>query len=338
MASIVCQIHPMKTSGFCLFEYDDNQETLITFIYPSVDSNLKTVILETAGFLVSSNSLSLFSSYKSKYLYFEALKNTNKTNEVCLYGICVIADDLHPTMYSAFAQILCRMYRDTENSPKILRAFLSAQTDGVLEYSKLSFSDDNYEDCFHECSFDVLLDRVLQHIPTIWQAIVTGKSVAVYSPEVAILQSCAIPIRSLCIPGNRPLLPLVMENSSLQTEAAEELKYPIWCSCDPSVLSNRFDLVVDLSSRNVKLSQSFAKEAGRSNLLESLMNSINDATSSDASVADTLEQFNEQIINTLKMIKTRLGDLSPQSISSVNLPTSTKLILTAIASCSILNV
>ncbi|KAH0795885.1 FAM45 family protein [Histomonas meleagridis] len=328
----------MKTTGFCLFEYDDNQETLITFIYPSVDNDLRTVILETANFLISSNSLSLFSSYKSKYLYFEALKNTNKTNDVRLYGICVITDDLHPTMYSTFAQILCKMYVDTENSPKILRAFLSAQTDGVLEYQKLSFSDDNYEDCFHECSFDVLLDRVLQYIPIIWQAVVTGKSIAVYSPEVAILQSCAVPILSLCIPGNRPLLPLVIENSSLQTEAAEDLKYPIWCSCDPSVLSNRFDLVIDLSSRNVKLSPSFAKEAGKSNLLESLMNSINETTASDASVADTLEQFNQQIINMLRMVKTRLGDLSPQSISSVNLPASTKLVLTAIASCGILNI
>ena len=329
----------MKATSFCLFEYDDNKETLITFIYPQVEQDLKTVIQETASYLVLSNTLSLFSSYKSQFLYFDAVKNTDRSKPARVYGICIISEHLHPAMYSSLGQVLVQIYKDHVNPPKILRAFLATRTEGKLDYNEYEFDSDNFEDnCFSQCSFDLLLDRVGQYIPIIWQALVTGKSIAVYSPEIGILQNCAVQILALCSPGSRQLLPLVLENSSLQTEAAEEIRSPIWCSIDASVLSNRFDLVVDLSSRNVKMSQAFTKESGKSDLLERLMNSINESTSSEASVSDTIEQFNGQIISTLGMIKSRLGDLSAQSITSVNLPTDTKLILTAVASSGVFNI
>lgn len=329
----------MKATGFCLFEYDDNKETLITFIYPQVSDDLKAVIQETASFLVSSSALSLFSSYRSQFLYLDAARCTDRSRPARVYGICLISEHLHPAMYSSLGQVLARIYRDHANPPRVLRAFLAARTDGALEHSDCAYSSDSFdENCFSMCSFDLLLDRVGQYIPVIWQALVTGKSIAVYAPDVSVLQSCAVQILALCSPGARQLLPLVLESSSLQTEAAEAVKAPIWCSCDAPVLSNRFDLVIDLSSRNVRMSPAFTKEAGKSHLLESLMNAINEATSSEASVLDTLEQFNGQIISTLGMIKSRLGDLSPQSIASVNLQTDTKLILTAAAASGVFGV
>ena len=320
----------MKTLGFYLFEYDDNEETLLSFIYPEASSDLKTVIQETAAVLVASNCMSLFSSYKNEYLYFEGKLNPAKNNDVKLYGICLRSPDLHPAMYSAYAQILCQVWADKHNAPKVLRSHLAAQTDGVLSYEDQEFSEDQFEgDCFRHCSFDLFMDRASQHIPTIWQALVTGKSVALYSPDITVLQSCALPLLSLISPGKRNLLPLVLEQSSTQTEAADEVRLAVWCSCDSAVLQNRFDLVVDLSARTVRCSPTFSKEVGQSSLLESLGEAV--ASAGEQSLVDVMEEFNGQIISTLSAVKERLGDLTPASISSVNLPSDTKLILTAIA-------
>ena len=83
-------------------------------------------------------------------------------------------------------------------------------------------------------------------------------SIAVYSPDITVLQACAVPILSLASPGKRHLLPLVMESSMTQTEAADDVKLAIWCSCDAAVLTNRFDLAIDLSARTLKFSPAFS--------------------------------------------------------------------------------
>ena len=250
-----------------------------------------------------------------------------------------MSEDLHPPLYSAFAQVLCQIWVDKQNAPKVLRSYLVTQTDGTLEYEGLEFSEEQYEeDAFRFCSFDVLLDRAAQHIPIIWQALVTGKSIAVYSPDITVLQACAVPILSLASPGKRNLLPLVMESSMTQTEAADDTKLPIWCSCDAAVLANRFDLAIDLSARTLKFSPAFGKEAGKSGLLEKLANEVANATASEGNVVEVLEQFNEQILNMLKTVQERLGDLSPASIASVNLPSDTKLILAGIAGSSVFEI
>jgi hypothetical protein len=100
---------------------------------------------------------------------------------------------------------------------------------------------------------------------------------------------------------------------------------------DAAILSNRFDLAVDLASRTLRPSQAFAREAGKARLLEQLQEAIVTATSNDGSLTEVFEQFNRQILEMLGAVKARLGDLTPQNIASVNLPADTKLLLTAIA-------
>jgi hypothetical protein len=242
-------------------------------------------------------------------------------------------------MFARYGQILCQIYADHANPPKVLRAYLAGQTDGTLSYQGLEFSEDSFrENCFHMASFDILLDRAAQHIPVIWQALVCGKSVALYSPDITVLQACAVPILSLVLPGTRPLLPLVFENSSVQVDAAESVRGAIWCSCDAAVLNGRFDLAIDLSARNLRYSQTFGKEAGRSNLLESLANALAAATSSDGSVVEVMLQFNTQILEKLREIRARLGDLSLQSLTSIHLPPDTQLILSAVASSGVFDI
>jgi hypothetical protein len=329
----------MKTSGFVLFEYDENEEILISFIFPQASPQLKTVVQETAGILVASNVYSLFSSYKDDFLYFEGMPAPDKSTGVRLYGICVLAPKCHPPLYSSYAKILCEMYANHANPPKVLRAYLSSQTDGQVSYQGDEFSADEFEaDPFRQAKYDILLDRAAQHIPMIWQALVTGKTVAVYAPDILVLQSCAIPILSFVLPGTRNLLPLVIESSTTQSEAADATRHPIWCSMDAAVLNNRFDLVVDLSSRNLRCSQAFSKEAGTSALLGQLHEAVVNATANDANLVDVFEQFNGQILKMLSTIKDRLGELTPKTIATVKLPSDTKFILAAIAASGVFTI
>lgn len=320
----------MKTTGFCLFEYDTNDETLVTFIFPSVEPDLKTVIGETASYLSTvSNTLSLFSAYKGRFLYFEGKRSTDKTDNVRLYGICLIADNFHPALYSGFARFLCEIFHDTAQPPKVLLAYLATLTDGNFKTKTNEFTIDDYpEDCFAECKFDTLLDRAGQYIPVIWQALVCGKTIAFYSPDVSVMQSCASAILAMCKPGNRNLLPLVLDSSTLQTDAADATNLAIWCSIDAATLSGRYDLIVDLSTRTARFSQAFQKEAGKSNLPETLMSNINEATAADASVAETINQFNKSIVDILQQVKVRSGNLSSASIQALQLPSDTKMLLT----------
>lgn len=100
---------------------------------------------------------------------------------------------------------------------------------------------------------------------------------------------------------------------------------------DAAVLAGRFDLAVDLASRTLRPSQAFAREAGRSGLLEKLQEAIVNATSSDGSLTEVFEQFNQQILGMLRAVKAKLGEVTPQQIAAVNLPSDTKLVLAAIA-------
>jgi hypothetical protein len=322
----------MKVAGFLLFEYDENEEILLSFIFPEASRELKTVVQETAAVLIASNTYSLFTSYQGQFLYFEGKPNPDKSTGVRLSGACLLSPTFHPQMLSTFSRVLCQIYVDSGSPPKVLRAFLASQADGTLEYKGEEYTEDSFDaDPYRQASFDILLDRAGDHLPVIWQALVSGKSVGIYSPDVTVLQSCAVPIMALAIGGTRGLLPLVIESSGTQTEAADRIRLPIGFSMDVAVLSNRFDLAVDLGSRTLRPSQAFAREAGRSALLEQLKDAILNATSSDGSLTEVFEQFNQQILGMLRAVKARLGEVTPQNIATVNLPSDTKLLLAAIA-------
>lgn len=327
----------MKANAFCIFEYDENKETLVTFVYPSIDKETKSVIQETAHHLITnSNTLSLFNSFKNKWLYFEGKRNSDKTDIVKLYGVCVIAEELHPQLYSDFAAALAKVACDTASPPDVLRVFLQVLSQGEIESNGVDFSIDRYPDNYYtKVSYNTLLDRAGQFIPIIWQALVTGRSVCLYSPDITTLQSTCIPVLCLVRPGNRNLLPLVLDNSIAQTSAAEDTQLAIWCSSEASALGNRFDLVVDLSARTVKCSAAFQKEAGRCSLLDALMEAINTTTAAEGNVAAEVAAFNEQIIETLQAIKSRVGDLSAASIASVNLAADKKQLLSGIATSGV---
>ena len=327
----------MKATAFCIYEYDENEETLVTFVYPSIDKETKTVIQETAHHLItSSNTISLFTAFKSKYLYFEGKRNSDRSDDVRLFGVCVISDILNPQLYLPFTAILAKVACDTGTPANVLRVFLQVLSQGEIDQSGLDFSVENYpEDYYTDCSFDSLLDRAGQHIPVIWQALITGRSVCIYSPDVTILQQASIPILCLCRPGKRQLIPLVLENSIAQTTAAQETPLSIYCSIDPAVLSGRFDLIVDLATRTIKTSSAFAKEAGKCSLNEALMNTINDTTSSDGNVAKAIEDFNQVILDTLNQIKEKMGELNSQAFASINLPADKKQLLSSMASSGV---
>ena len=329
----------MKATGFLLFEFDDNEETLITYVYPAADKDLRTVIQETGSFMINSNVPELYSAFGSKYLYFRTKRNTSRSSEVRVFGICVLADNLHPELYSEFTTVLIEIYHDHGNPPRVLRSFLSSMTDGSLEYQGIQFSDSNFEEsCFTNLDFMPLIERTGQNISTLWQALITGKSVGVYCNDISLLQKCTTQVYALTLPGQRTLLPFVLETSSTMTDAADSAKFPIWCSTDPSILNNRFDLCVNLSQKTVVASPALQKEL-TSDLLQSLRDTIQQAVNDETSVSEAIEEFNkEEIISTLQMIKDKLGDTSPASIASVKLPPETKALLTACAQAGILQV
>ena len=327
----------LKATGFVVYEYDDNEELLITFIYPAADKDLKTVIIETGTFLVNSNQTSLYSSFGSKYLYFENKRNTDRSGSARIFGICIMADNLYPAYYSEFGKVLVEIFHDSSNAPKVLRQYLSSLTDGQLEYKDLQFSIDNFEDDpFQKLNFSPLLDRISpRQVAFIWQALITGKTIGVYSADIVVLQQCALAIVALCCPGTRPVLPFVIESSSTMTNAAEDTKQVIWCSCDASIISKRFDLLINLTANTVTPSAAFEKEL-TSDMLEHVAESISDAHETTASVYEAIVDLNNQIVIPLQKVQEKKGDLSPASIASLNLPSETKSLLTGIAVAQVL--
>lgn len=327
----------LKATGFVIFEFDNNEEILITFIYPSADKDLKTVIIDTATFLINSNQSSVYTAFGSKYLYFQIKRNANRSSDIRSFGICILADNLYPAFYAEMGQVLIEAFHDHGNAPRVLRQYLSSLTDGQLDYNGFQFSIENFdEDVFQKLNYSPLIDRIsVNNLPMIWQALVTGKSVGVYSSDLTILQQCAIPILSFCCPGTRPLLPLVLESSSTMTDAADNAKNPIWCSIDSSVLSSRFDLTINLTAKTVNPSPAFQKEL-TSDMLEHLAESISEAVSATTSVYESIVEFNHQIVTPLQKVQEKLGDLSPASISSLKLPNETKALLSGIAQAEII--
>lgn len=315
--------------GFCIFEFDSSEETLVTFVYPSLTSNEKSVIQETGHFLfTSSNSTSMISSYESKFLYFDSKKSTDDSASVQIYGVCIFAPSFHPSLYLSLAKVLSAKMEECQSPPTILRDFFKAVTEGELSFKKLSFSSENED----QVSFDSLLDRAGQAIPLIWTALVTGKSVAFFSPDIQVLQNCYLPLLSFVKPGQRGILPFVMENSILQTSASSENHKAIVFSSDHSILNKKYDLIIDLSSRNFKVQNSDLKE---NSLAEQLMDVVNQATADENDVCEVIEEFNSQILKMLDQVKIKYGNLSSSSIQSLNVSSDKKVILNQIISSGV---
>ncbi|EAX98684.1 hypothetical protein TVAG_432340 [Trichomonas vaginalis G3] len=329
----------MQSNVFVIYEYDDNEETLVTFVYPSIDKETKSVIQETAHHIITQSTASnLFSSYKKKWLYFDNKRNQERSDNVRIYGVCVVSEVFNPQLYLDFTSILSKIAADTKTPANVLRIYLMILSQGYLDQGGIDFSIENYGEYYTKVSFEKLLDRSGQHISVIWQALVTGRSVAVYSPDISILQDVTLAILCLSRPGKRNLLPLVLDNSILQTNAAQETALPIWCSSDQAILNGHFDLIVDLATRTIKTSPAFSKEAGKISLGEALMNTINEVTAAEGSVPDSILEFNESILEILGQIKQRMGELNAQTIGSVNLPADKKQLLIGIAASSVFEI
>lgn len=263
----------------------------------------------------------MISSYEDKYLYYDGKRNTERSDSVRLYGICVFASSFNPTLYLSLAKVLSAKMEDTQSPPGVLRDFFQAMAEGQLVFGQTKFSSE-VED---QIKFDSLLDRAGQFIPLIWTALVSGKSVAIYSPDLQVLQNCYLPLLSFCKPGKRSILPFVMENSLLQTSAAQKDSRALYFSGDQSVLNKKFDLIIDLSTRNVKIT-----DVKENSLAEQLMNVINQATATDNDVSEVIEEFNSQILKMLQQLKVKFGELTPSHIQSLGVSSDKKLLLSQI--------
>lgn len=322
----------MDCSGFCIFEYDDNDETFITFVYPSLTANEKNVIQEIAHHLItSSNTFSIVSSYENRFFYFDAKRNTERTDSVRLYGVCVFGNTFNPKLFCTLSKILSEKMLVSKQAPPVLRDFLKAVAEGELSFKGIVASANKTE----EIKFDSLLDRAGQNIPIIWTALVTGKSIAIYSPDLQILQTTFDPILSLCKPGKRGILPFVMESSHLQkTNAAKYPSYIIFSS-DQAVLNAKLDLIVDLASRTVKIGNESLKE---NSLGVALMGTVNQATTSDEDVIEAIVAFNEQILDILGQIKERYGEVTVENVQALNLASDKKSVLTGFLTGGVFNI
>lgn len=247
--------------SFCIYEYDKNDELLITYIYPNISKELKTIITDTAKYLISNSIQSFYNFADSNWLYHESLISTDRSKYVKLYGCCVIVDKLNPKLYGAISQALAKAANGSDSMDNVLKIYLQIVSNGSYSSNDISIRLSSIpQSYFKYLEFDTLIKTAGNVLPAVWLGFITGKSVIIYNQDAMLLQSIVLPLYTLIYPGKRVLYPLVMDSSPTLVRESLEKELSVILTTDLSLLSKKFDLIIDLSTKTGKYSSAFQSE------------------------------------------------------------------------------
>eukprot|EP00038_Savillea_parva_P006368 m.163288 g.163288 ORF g.163288 m.163288 type:complete len:366 (-) comp12291_c0_seq1:111-1208(-) len=131
--------NPSGLVGAAVLERDRNGDALWSWVYPTIDDELRGVILSKSS--IKDRELEkprrVFGRYKQTWFYIvtcpvESLPDADLPM-VNVVSLVILADKYHPEMYYNLAALMLQLYAPTGSGLAILSAFLSIFTTGSYE-------------------------------------------------------------------------------------------------------------------------------------------------------------------------------------------------------------
>ncbi|KAM9808585.1 DENN domain-containing protein 10 [Syngnathus typhle] len=312
MASIETQ--SMLSVG--LIEKDVNGDTLWVWCYPSVDSDLRSVLLSKCCLTQSKDDFHtfVFGQFCRIWYYISTLEVEEPTplNKVTHLSVVVRAKDFNPEKYAALNRILCRMYIKYGSPVKMMEVYIAVLIKGICQSEENgSFLTKDYDirKAFLAGSIKDVVSQFGMETIILYTAVMLKKKIAVHHPRIeALLEfTRALPALAWHRKDWSILHPYV-HLTDTELEHLNKCSGYIAGFVDPEV-SNRsdlFDVYVNLPDSVITISQS-AKEAMMMGKLHKdignlIVHSAEDTEKSDGQVVKDISLKTQQILAHLETL------------------------------------
>ncbi|XP_008320405.1 DENN domain-containing protein 10 [Cynoglossus semilaevis] len=266
MATIETQL--MLSVG--LIEKDANGDTLWVWCYPSVDSNLRQVLLSKCCLTQQGRDFHtfVFGQFCGTWYYITTVEVQESTplKKVTHFSIALTAKDFNPEKYAALSRILCRMYIKHGSPVKMMEAYLTVLIKGICqsdENGSFLIKDYDVRKAYLAGSIKDVVSQFGMETIILYTAVMLKKRIVVHHPRIeALLEfTRVLPALSWHRKDWSILHPYVDLND---TEVEDLQKCPGYIAgfVEPEVVNRPelFDVYVNLPDSVIKVSQN-AKEA-----------------------------------------------------------------------------
>lgn len=323
-----------------LIEKDVNGDTLWVWCYPSVDPELRQVLLSKCCLTRDSKDFNtfLFGQFNRTWYYISTAEVQEPTalKKVTHFSIVVTAKDFNPEKYAALSRILCRTYVKYGTPVKMLEAYIMVFTKGVCqsdENGSFLIKDYDVRKAYLAGSIKDIVAQFGMETIILYTALMLKKRIVVHHPRIEALLEFTRVLPALA--WHRKDWSILHPYVHLTDNELEDLTK---CSgyvagfVDPEV-SNRadlFDVYVNLPESTITVSPS-AKESMSMGKLHKeigrlILQSAEDAEKSDSQVIKDISVKTKEILTNLVALSEQCEDskLTLESLKQHHFPPATE--------------
>jgi hypothetical protein len=166
-------------------EEDKNKDILMTWDYPYITENLKTLINSLSPLQNQNykNISFLYTKYTNFWIYFSTYQGSNDIKNIC---ITLCSKEFYPDKYKEIGLMFAEIYKTSLNPIHVLTGYLSI------------FGTGNYKE-FKNLNYDPRLAKIGQisniirlfpdECSIFWAAVLLKKRIIVYSENITELQN-----------------------------------------------------------------------------------------------------------------------------------------------------
>ncbi|XP_056291871.1 DENN domain-containing protein 10 [Pseudoliparis swirei] len=326
-----------------LIEKDVNGDALWVWCFPSVDSDLRRVLLSKSCLTQDGRDLHafVFGQFRRTWYYVTTAEVQEPTalTKVTHFSIVVTAKDFNPEKYAALSRVLCRMYSIHGSPVEMMEAYVTVLTQGVChsdENGSFLIQDYDVRKAYLAGSVKDVVSRFGMETVVLYTALMLKKRIVVHHPRIeALLEfTRALPTLTWHRKDWSVLHPFV---HLAHAELEDLKKCPGYVAgfIDPEV-SNRsdvFDVYVNLPDGVITVSQS-AKESMSMGKLHKdvgllIVQSAEDDERSETQVIKDISVKTREILDSLVALAEPCGDskLTLQALQQHRLPPATESFL-----------
>jgi len=281
-----------------IIELDINGEVLQTYRYPIIDDTLNQVIHSRCPLQNNKQLLSekdevanvedehgnvshfMYSKFQDVNLYTCTQVLKQPLNQVTSFSICLCSKDYFPQMYQQCVQLLAKVYYESSFDPiQLLQVYISVFGSGKYKNDFVSTQFDKRKSKIGQVQ---LLADLFQEedFCRIWTAVLLRKRVLIYSEKISELMAIVDACPSLCWHRanakqeyNNFIRPFVNLSSEVEVRDLENMGVFI-AGIMTEAKNIRYDLFVDISRREVTVSEQAANDFKLTKIHRDMYNAV----------------------------------------------------------------
>ncbi|XP_029377565.1 DENN domain-containing protein 10 [Echeneis naucrates] len=296
-----------------LIEKDVNGDTLWVWCYPSVDSNLRKVLLSKCCLTKEGRDFHtfVFGQFCRTWYYITTVEVQEPTAliKVTHFSVVITAKDFNPEKYAALSRILCRTYVKHGSPVKMMEGYITVLTKGVCqsdENGSFLIKDYDVRKAYLAGSIKDVVSQFGMETIILYTALMLKRRIVVHHPRVeALLEFTRVLPALTWHRKDWSILHPYVNLTELELDDLRKCPGYVAGFVDPEV-SNRsdlFDVHVNLPDSVITVSQS-AKEAMAMGKLHKdvghlIVQSAEDADKSDSQVIKDISLKTKEILANL---------------------------------------